>query len=96
MLEHYERGVALREQAVLMRAAHHSSLLELELGRRNIPFIKYGGLQVVESAHVKDILAVLRWAEKPSDRVAAFRAVQMLDGIGPTTAGRIDGMAGRP
>ena len=96
VLNNREGGAALKEQAVLFRTSHHSAMLEIELTRRNIPFIKYGGLKFVESAHVKDILAVLRWAENPSDRVAAFRAVQMLDGIGPTTAGKIlDGMAGR-
>ena len=41
-----EAGLALRQQAVLFRAAHHSGALEVELARRNIPFVKYGGLQV--------------------------------------------------
>ena len=86
VLDHREAGLALRRQAVLFRAAHHSSLLEIELGRRNIPFIKYGGLKFLEAAHVKDILAILRWAENPRDGVAAFRALQLLPGIGPATA----------
>jgi hypothetical protein len=71
---------------VLFRAAHHSDLLEIELGRRNIPFVKYGGLKFLEAAHVKDVLAILRWAENPRDGVAAFRALQLLPGIGPATA----------
>ena len=53
--------------------------------RRNIPFIKFGGLKFVEAAHVNYMLAVLRWAENPADRVAGFRVVKMLEGIGPTT-----------
>jgi DNA helicase-2/ATP-dependent DNA helicase PcrA len=71
-------------------------MLEIELARRNIPFIKFGWLKFVEAAHIKDVLAVLRWAENPTDRVTGFRVVQMLDGIGPTTAGRIlDRIGGR-
>jgi len=96
ILEQREAGVALKQQAVLFRTSHHSAMLEIELTRRNIPFVKFGGLKFIEAAHVKDMLAVLRWAENPADRVTGFRVVQLLDGIGPTIAGKVlDGMAGR-
>ena len=88
VLEARERGVLLRNQAVLFRASHHSDLLELELVRRNIPYVKYGGLKFLEAAHVKDMLAVLRWADNPQNRVAAFRALQILPGVGPAGAAR--------
>jgi DNA helicase II / ATP-dependent DNA helicase PcrA len=88
VLEARERGVALKRQAVLFRASHHSDALELELVRRNIPYVKYGGLKFLEAAHVKDLLAVLRWADNPKNRVAAFRALQLLPGVGPATAER--------
>jgi DNA helicase-2/ATP-dependent DNA helicase PcrA len=86
VLEHREAGIALNRQAVLFRAAHHSDLLEIELGRRNIPFVKYGGLKFLEAAHVKDVLAILRWAENPRDAVAGLRALQLHPRIGPATA----------
>jgi len=70
----------------LFRASHHSARLEIELARRNFPFVKYGGLKFIEAAHVKDLLAILRWAENPRDTIAAFRALQLLPGIGPATA----------
>ena len=89
VLEHREAGIDLRKQAVLMRTAHHSDLLEVELGRRNIPFVKYGGLKFLEAAHVKDLLCVLRWAENPRDAVAAFRVLQLLPGVGPGHARRL-------
>jgi len=96
ILGNREEGMALKEQAVLFRASHHSAMLEIELNRRNIPFVKFGGLKFVEAAHVKDVLAVLRWAENPADRVTGFRVVQLLDGIGPATAGAIlDAMVGQ-
>jgi len=89
VLEEREAGVLLHQQAVLMRAAHHSDLLEIELGKRNIPFVKYGGLKFLEAAHVKDVLCVLRWAENPRDDIAGFRVLQLLPGIGPAHARRI-------
>jgi DNA helicase II / ATP-dependent DNA helicase PcrA len=88
ILEQREAGVHLHRQAVLFRAAHHSDALEVELGRRNIPFVKYGGLKFLEAAHVKDVLCILRWAENPLDSIAAFRVLQMLPGIGPAAAGK--------
>jgi ATP-dependent DNA helicase UvrD/PcrA len=88
VLETRERGVPLRHQAVLFRNSHHSDVLELELVRRNIPYVKYGGLKFLEAAHVKDLLALLRWADNPKNRVAAFRALQLLPGIGPASAER--------
>ncbi|WP_184006295.1 MULTISPECIES: ATP-dependent helicase [unclassified Paraburkholderia] len=89
VLEAREQGVKLKSQAVLFRAAHHSAALEIELTRRNIPFVKFGGLKFLDSVHVKDVLAVLRWAENPRDRVAGFRVVQLLPGVGPATAAKV-------
>jgi DNA helicase-2/ATP-dependent DNA helicase PcrA len=89
ILAHREEGIALRHQAVLVRAAHHADGLELELARRNIPFVKYGGLRFLEAAHVKDLLCILRWAENPRDSIAAFRVLQLLPGIGPRFAERL-------
>jgi DNA helicase-2/ATP-dependent DNA helicase PcrA len=89
VLAHREAGIPLHHQAVLMRTAHHSDLLEIELGRRNIPFVKYGGLKFLEAAHVKDLICILRWAENPRDDVAGFRVLQLLPGIGPAHARRI-------
>jgi len=86
VLAQRERSVPLRRQAVLFRSSHHSDVLELELVRRNIPYVKYGGLKFLEAAHVKDLLALLRWADNPQNRIEAFRALQLVPGIGPATA----------
>ena len=83
-----EEGVPFKSQAVLFRASRHSAQLEIELARRNIPFVKYGGIKFVEAAHIKDVLSVLRWCENPRDRVAGFRLLQLLPGIGSRTAAR--------
>jgi DNA helicase-2/ATP-dependent DNA helicase PcrA len=84
-----ESGVPLKRLAVLFRSSHHSDTLEVELTRRNIPYVKYGGLKFLEAAHVKDLLAVLRWADNPKNRIAAFRALQLLPGMGPATAEQV-------
>jgi DNA helicase-2/ATP-dependent DNA helicase PcrA len=86
VLAHREEGISLREQAVLVRAAHHSDLLELELSRRRIPFVKYGGLRFLEAAHVKDLICLFRLADNPRDELAWFRLLQLLEGVGPVRA----------
>ncbi|HJW03064.1 MAG TPA: ATP-dependent helicase [Azospira sp.] len=97
VLARREAGIKLKSQAVLFRAASHSARLEVELTRRNIPYVKFGGLKFLEAAHVKDVLAILRWGQNLRDRVAGFRALQLLTGIGPKTAAKIlDNVATAP
>ncbi len=97
ILECREAGTPLKQQAVLFRASSHSGPLEIELARRNIPFVKFGGLKFLDAAHVKDVMSLLRWIENPRDRVAGFRVLQLLPGVGPTTAARVlDAMAEAP
>ncbi|MCM2251233.1 MAG: ATP-dependent helicase [Ramlibacter sp.] len=89
VLRQRESGMPLKSQAVLFRTSTHSAALELELARRNIPFVKFGGLKFLEAAHVKDLLAVLRFAQNPRGRMAGFRVTQLVPGIGPATAARL-------
>jgi DNA helicase-2/ATP-dependent DNA helicase PcrA len=89
VLSAYEDGAALRDQAVLVRAAHHSDILEIELSARNIPFVKYGGLRFTDTAHVKDFLAAARILANPADDLAWFRLLRLHEGIGPVHARRI-------
>jgi len=101
VLAHRDDGVALHDQAVLFRASSHSDLLELHLTRRNVPYVKYGGLRFLEAAHVKDLLALLRVLDNPRDELAWFRALQLLEGVGAATARRVMeelgvGQAGEP
>ena len=86
VLELREEGTPLSEIAVLTRAAWHSNTLEIELGRRNIPFRKFGGIKFVEAAHVKDVSALLRMAVNPLDGPSWLRVLQLLPGIGPRRA----------
>ncbi|MBR1283343.1 ATP-dependent helicase [Bradyrhizobium sp. AUGA SZCCT0177] len=97
VLENRESGARLKEQAVLFRTSSHSGSLEVELTRRNIPFVKFGGLKFLDAAHVKDMLALLRFVENPRDRVAGFRLMHLIPGVGPASAQRVlDHMANDP
>ena len=81
-----EVGGSLKRHAILFRSSHHSDVLEVELTRRNIPYVKYGGLKFLEAAHVKDMLSILRWADNPRNSVAGFRVLKLIAGIGPAHA----------
>ena len=84
-----KQGLALKRQAVLFRTGHHSAALELELMRRNIPYVKFGGLKFLEAAHVKDLLSVLRWSQNPRSRMSGFRVALLVQGLGPASARRL-------
>lgn len=89
ILENREAGLQLMQQAVLFRTSSHAGPIEIELTRRNVPFVKFGGLKFLESAHVKDLLALLRFSQNPRDKVAGFRVLQLVAGVGRTTAERV-------
>ena len=89
VLAQREQGLLLKRQAVLFRTGHHSAALELELMRRNIPYVKFGGLKFLEAAHVKDLLSVLRWSQNPRSRMSGFRVALLVQGLGPASARRL-------
>ena len=89
VLAAHEDGGALRDQAVLVRAAHHSDILEIELSARKIPYVKFGGLRFTDTAHVKDFLAAARILANPADDLAWFRLLRLHEGIGPVHARRV-------
>src|SRR6267378_2578703 len=89
ILENRESGTLLKQQAVLFRTSSHSGPLEIELTLRNVPFVKFGGLKFLDAAHIKDMLALLRFVENPRDRVAGFRLMHLIPGVGPTSAQRV-------
>lgn len=89
IIELREEGVALKDIAVLFRSSYFSFDLEIELNKANIPYVKFGGMKFIETAHIKDILAFLRIAANPKDVVSWYRVLLMLEGVGPKTAQKI-------
>jgi DNA helicase-2/ATP-dependent DNA helicase PcrA len=86
ILRRREANVPLRRQVVLFRTSSHSDMLEVELAKRKIPFIKFGGLKFLEAGHIKDLMGILRWADNPRNSLSAFRTLQLLPGMGPVNA----------
>jgi DNA helicase-2/ATP-dependent DNA helicase PcrA len=89
ILELREEGVPLWDIAVLFRSSFHSFDLELELARHNIPFIKRGGFQFMETTHIKDLLAHLRIVANPQDAISWNRVLLLLEGVGPQMSQKI-------
>ncbi|MDB6044492.1 MAG: ATP-dependent helicase [Gammaproteobacteria bacterium] len=86
ILRRREANVPLKRQAVLFRTSSHSDILEVELAKRKIPFVKFGGLKFLEAGHIKDLMSLLRWADNPRNTLAAFRTLQLMPGMGPVNA----------
>lgn len=79
-------GLELRRQAVLMRTGSHGNLLEVELKVRNIPYVKYGGISYLETAHVRDLIAAFRIADNAADEVSWYRLLTRHRAIGKVHA----------
>ena len=90
ILEEREKGVKLEDIAVLFRSNFHSFDLEIELNNANIPFKKYGGLKLMESAHIKDALAYLKFIHNDKDIVALTRILKLIKGVGNATINKIN------
>ena len=86
VMELRDEGVPLPEIAVLYRAHHHAMEIQFELARRGIPFVVRSGVRFFEAAHVKDVLAHLRFARNPADELALKRALRLAPGVGTATA----------
>jgi DNA helicase II / ATP-dependent DNA helicase PcrA len=91
ILEYREKGVALNQIAILVRAFWHARYIEIELNRRSIPYIAVGGLRFNERKHVRDVISYLRIIQNPYDAVAWHRVLKYLPGVGFVTAGKIMG-----
>jgi DNA helicase-2/ATP-dependent DNA helicase PcrA len=86
ILELREEGIPLKEMAVLYRAHTHAMELQMELARRGIPFLVRAGVRFFEQAHIKDVLAHLRFIANPRDELAFKRIVKLAPGIGAASA----------
>jgi len=86
VLELRDEGIPLPEIAVLYRAHHHAMEIQFELARRGIPFVVRSGVRFFEAAHVKDVLAHLRFVRNPGDELALKRCLRLAPGVGSATA----------
>lgn len=89
ILELRENGTNLNEIAVLFRSGFHSFDLEIQLNIANIPFVKFGGLKFVETAHVKDVISYLKIINNPKDYISWQRVLLLINGIGQVSVRKI-------
>lgn len=85
ILGYREEGIPLNEMAILVRNSRDAFQLELDLNKRNIPFVKFGGLKFADTAHIRDLLAHIRVLENVQDAAAWQRILLLLEGVGPRT-----------
>jgi len=86
-----DAGVPLSGIGVLYRSNFLSLPLQLALSKRNIPFAVFGGMKFIETAHVKDVLAFLKFHHNKRDELSLARLLMLLDGVGPKTAEKLRG-----
>jgi DNA helicase-2/ATP-dependent DNA helicase PcrA len=89
ILEMREEGLELKDIAVLFRAHYQSAELQMELVKRNIPYIVRGGIRFFEQAHIKDVLSYMKIVVNPTDEISWMRALTLCPGIGPGYATKI-------
>jgi DNA helicase II / ATP-dependent DNA helicase PcrA len=89
ILELNREGIPLSEIAVLFRSRFQALELEMEMTKRNIPYLVRGGLRFFEQAHIKDVIAFLKIIINPLDEIAFKRALSLYRGIGKNYAYRI-------
>jgi len=86
VLELRDEGIPLGEMAVLYRAHGHALELQLELGRRGIPYVVRAGVRFFEQAHIKDVVSHLRVLQNPADELAFKRCARLWPGVGGAAA----------
>jgi DNA helicase II / ATP-dependent DNA helicase PcrA len=82
ILELADESLSLDEMAVLYRSHHHSMELQVEMTRRGIPYVVRSGLRFFEQAHIKDVLAYLKFLFNPRDELSFLRLAKHWRGIG--------------
>ena len=89
ILELLDEDVPLSDICVLARNARMSYSLEIELSKRSIPFMNFGGPKFMETAHIKDVLSHLRVLVNPDDVISMTRILLLLRGIGNSAVNNI-------
>jgi DNA helicase-2/ATP-dependent DNA helicase PcrA len=84
-----EEGIPLGEIAILYRAHSHSLELQVELTRRDIPYVVRSGLRFFEQAHIKDLTAYLRLCHNSGDQLAWHRVLLLWPGVGTRTTAKV-------
>jgi len=88
-----DEGRDLCDIAVLYRAHYQSLDLQMELSRQGIPFQITSGIRFFEQAHIRDLVAQLRFAYNQKDVTSFQRISSLLPKVGEKTALKLHGIA---
>jgi DNA helicase-2/ATP-dependent DNA helicase PcrA len=88
-----DEGCSLRDVAILYRAHFQALDLQLELARLQIPYQITSGVRFFEQAHVRDLVALLRFVFNPADTAAWGRIAVLLPKVGDKNAQKLHAAA---
>lgn len=86
---HYLQGQRWSDHMVLVRSSFAARHIEAACIAANVPYRFIGGMKLLETAHVKDLLSLLRVIANPLDDIAWMRFLTLWNGVGDVGASRL-------
>lgn len=86
---HYLQGRRWSDHMVLVRSSFAARHIEAACIAANVPYRFIGGMKLLETAHVKDLLSLLRVIANPLDDIAWMRFLTLWNGVGDVGASRL-------
>lgn len=86
---HYLQGHNWSDHMVLVRSSFAARHIEAACIAANVPYRFIGGMKLLETAHVKDLLSLLRVIANPLDDIAWMRFLTLWNGVGDVGASRL-------
>jgi DNA helicase-2/ATP-dependent DNA helicase PcrA len=89
LLARRDGGASWSDHMILVRGSWFARAMQTQLIERNIPYRYIGGTGLLQTAHIRDVVSVLRIVANPADELAWVRYLRLWPGIGETLANRI-------
>ena len=86
---HFLEGNKWGEHMVLVRSSFAARHIEAAFIQANVPYRFIGGMKLLETAHVKDLISLLRVVANPLDDIAWMRFLTLWNGVGDVGASRL-------
>ncbi|WP_432208481.1 ATP-dependent helicase [Acinetobacter variabilis] len=86
---HYLQGSKWSDHMVLVRSSYAARHIEAACIAANVPYRFIGGMKLLETAHVKDLLSLLRVVANPLDDIAWMRFLTLWNGVGDVGASKL-------
>ena len=89
LLVRRQAGALWRHHMILVRSSYAGGKIQAAMLAKEIPYLFIGGTKLLESAHIRDVLSVLRIVANPQDELGWMRFLELWPGVGDATAGRL-------